>query len=347
MAKISDIKRGQSLILCVVTMAWMSLPLSAWAQSTVLYSDDFESGASGRSNNATTNHANTTRFLGRFDNNPTTTSRTFTVPAGTTSVEIEFDFYKFDSWDNNSQYGFDRFQIEVDGTQLFSLPFFTTQAARSGVTGNVSWAHSPLGPAGQIAFGSGRSWYQDQFHRVTLIIDAPGATLDLDLITALNQGGNDESGGYDNMTVTAFFPLPDVDITKSVAPVVTGDYLTPGNAVRYNFDLTSNGAAVDSGTIVLVDALPPEVTLFTGNLNGSGQPIDFTDNSAPASGLTCCTAANIEFSDTVSGPIVFGYIPTTPYDDAVTHIRITPSGGLRNAVTDLINVEFGINARIK
>ena len=341
------IYKGLSLILYGVMMTWLALPQKAWAQSTVLYSSDFEGGASGWSNNTTTNNAATTRFLGRFDNNPTTTSRTFTVPSGTTRVEIEFDFYKFDSWDNNSQYGFDRFQIEVDGTQLFSLPFFTTQVARSGVTGNVSWDHSPLGPASQIAFGSGASWYQDQFHRVTLVIDAPGPTLSLLLRTAINQGGNDESGGYDNMTVTAFLPEPDVNITKTVAPAVAGTYMLPGNDVRYSFNLTSNGAGIDSGTLVLADVLPPEISLFTGDLNGSGQPVDFSDNSTPASGLTCCAAANIEFSDTTSGPAVFGYVPTTPYDDAVTHIRITPSGGLRDASADPIDVEFGIRARIK
>ena len=266
-------------------------------------------------------------------------------------MEIEFDFYKFDSWDNNSQYGFDRFQIEVDGTQLFSLPFSTNQAARSGVTGNVTWSHAPLGPPSNFAFNMGsQPWWQDQIHRVTLIVDTPGPNLSLLLRTAINQGGNDESGGYDNFTVTAFGPppaVPDLDIIKTVEPAVAGTYDLPGNDVKYIFTLTSNGAAIDDGSIILLDPIPPEVSLFTGDLNGSGQPISFVDNSTPASGLTCCAAANIEYSDTASGPPVFGYVPALPYDPNVTYIRITPSGGVRDANTDPVEVEFSLQTKIR
>lgn len=318
----------------------------AQAQSSVIYSDNFEGTVSGWSINNTDFDADLTRFLGRFDNNPTTTSRSFTIPAGADRVEIEFDFYRIDSWDNTARWGFDRFQIEVDNTQLFSLPFSTYQSARSGVTGNVSWSHTPLAPASHLAFTGGASWYQDQIHRVVLIVESPGTTLDLDLRTALNQGGGDESGGYDNIIVTAFFPEPDVNIVKTVEPAIAGDYNLPGNDMRYVFTLTSDGAAIDAGSITLVDNLPLEVSLFTGDLNGSGQPVVFSDNSMPASGLSCCTAANIEFSDTTTGVPIFGYVPATPYDPDVTYLRITPSGGIRSASTDPVEVEFTIQTKI-
>lgn len=336
------------LLCALVAAVIFAVPITTWAQATVIYTDDFEGAVTGWSNNSTDFDADVTTFLGRFDNNPTTTSRTFAIPAGSDSVEIEFDFYRFDSWDNNATWGFDRWQIEVDGTQLFSLPFDTNQAARNGVTGNVTWSITPIAPASHLAFNmSNRPWYQDQLHRVTLTIDAPSTSLTLLLRTALNQGGNDESGGYDNFTVTAFSPEPDIDITKTVEMAVAGEYNLPGNDVRYEFSLTSNGAAIDAGSIVLMDKLPPEVSLFTGDLNGSGQPVDFTDSSTPASGLSCCTAANIEFSDTTSGAPVFGYIPATPYDPDVTYIRITPTGGIRDAATDPVDLEFGIQARIE
>jgi len=179
------------------------------------------------------------------------------------------------------------------------------------------------------------------------VIDNPGTTLDLDLRTALNQGGGDESGGYDNMIVTAFIPEPDVNITKAVEPATAGDYNIPGNDMRYVFTLTSDGAAVDSGSITLIDNLPPEISLFTGDLNGSGQPVDFVDNSTPVSGLSCCTAANIEFSNTTSGAPVFGYIPATPYDANVTYLRVTPNGGIRDASADPVEVEFTIQTKIQ
>ena len=335
-------------ILCasVWALAILLWPNAALAQSTVLYTDDFESGISGWSDNSATTHPNTTQFLGRFDNNPTTTSRNFALPAGTDYVEIAFDFYRFDSWDNVARWGFDRFQIEVDNVQIFSLPFTTDQAARSGVTGNVTWSHTPLAPASHIAFNSGRPWYQDQFHRVTLTVDTPGASLSLLLRTALNQGGNDESGGYDNFTVTAFGSAPNVDVVKTVESAAAGAYNLPGNDVRYNFTLTSNGAAVDAGSVVLIDELPPEISLFTGDLNGSSQPVIFTDNSTPASGLTCCVAANIDYSNTTSGPPIFGYLPSSPYDPDVTYIQISPSGGIRDASTDPVEVQFTLQAKI-
>lgn len=340
-------ERGNTSLFCGLIVAYWLCASSAWAQ-TILYTDDFEGTVTGWSVNNTAFDADVTRFLGRFDNNPTTTSRTFTVPTSTDHVEIEFDFYRFDSWDNNSQYGFDRFEIEIDGTQLFSLPFSTNQAARSGVTGNVTWSITPLGPASFLAFNNtNRPWYQDQLHRVVLVIDKPDPTLTLLLRTAINQGGNDESGGYDNMTVTAYPAPPNLDVTKSVSGLAVGEYMTPGNDVRYTFNLTSDGAAIDAGSIVLTDALPPEVRLFTGDLDGSGQPVTFIDNSSPSSGLTCCVAANIEYSDTLSGPPVFGYTPTLPYDEDVTHIRITPNGGLRDATTNTVDLDFGIRAQIK
>lgn len=339
--------KGCASLVCTLVVALWLCSHSAWAQTT-LYTDDFEGAVTGWSINNTEFDADVTRFLGRFDNNPTTTSRSFAVPASTDRVEIEFDFYRFDSWDNSSQYGFDRFQIEIDGLQIFSLPFSTDQVARSGVTGPVTWSVSPLGPPAFLAFNNtNRPWYQDQLHRVVLVIDDPDPALTLLLRTAINQGGNDESGGYDNMTVTAFPAPPDLDITKSVSGLTGSDYMTPGNDVRYTFNLTSDGAAIDAGSIVLTDSLPPEVRLFTGNLDGSGQPVSFTDNSSPASGLSCCAATNIEFSNTVSGPPVYGYIPAVPYDGNITHIRITPSGGLRDARTDPIDVDFGIRAQIK
>ena len=68
------------------------------AQGTVIYQDDFEGTVTGWSNNTTDFDPDVTRFLGRFANNPTSTSQTFTIPANTDQVVIEFDLYRFDSW---------------------------------------------------------------------------------------------------------------------------------------------------------------------------------------------------------------------------------------------------------
>lgn len=323
-------------------LATLALAAPALAQTTV-YADDFEAGATGWSVNTTTNNAATTRFLGRFDNSPTTTSRTFALPANTARAEIAFDFLRFDSWDDTAQWGFDRFEIEVDGVQVFSLPFASDQPARAGTTGNVEWSHTPLNAADQYAFNSGQTWYRDQFHRVVLVVDAPGPTLALTLRTALNQGGSDESGGYDNVEVLAFAG-PAVSARKEMA---TAGYALPGEWVDYSFVVESTGGALDAGSFVITDPLPAEIALFTGDLDGSGNPVTFADASTPPSGLVCCGPGTVEFSDTPSGPPVFGYVPATPTDPAVTHIRITPGGALRDASADPVEVTFGIRGTIE
>jgi uncharacterized repeat protein (TIGR01451 family) len=312
---------------------------------TVVYTNDFETlPVTGWSVNNTDFDNDYTRFLGRFDNSPTETSRTFTLPAGTSRVEVEFDFYRFDSWDNTAQWGFDRLQVDVDGTQIFSLPFSTEQVARSGANGTVDWAHTPLAAATNNAFNlTDRPWYQDQPHRVNLTVNAPGTTLDLTLRTFLNQGGNDESGGFDNVTITAFVD-PVVDAVKTVAiedAMAAPSFAIPGNNAVYTISMTNSGGAMDADSLTIIDSLPEEVILDTS------APILFVDNSTPPSGLSCCTAANVDYSDTVSGPPVFGYVPTSAFDDAVTHVRISPSGTLRDSTVDPTTVSFSFPTRIR
>ncbi len=86
-----------------LAFACLLLGTASFAQSTIVYQDDFEGTVTGWSLNNTDFDPDVTRFLGRFDNSPTSTSRTFTIPPSTERVDIVFDFYRFDSWDNTSQ----------------------------------------------------------------------------------------------------------------------------------------------------------------------------------------------------------------------------------------------------
>lgn len=327
----------------VVTLLWAG---SAVAETPVqVYSDDFETLPvdPGWSNTSTAFDSDYTRFLGLFDNAPTQTSREFTMPAGATRAEIQFDFYRFDSWDNTTRWGFDRLQVEVDGTQRISLPFSSSQSARNGLDGPVSWSHVPLAAATNNAVNlTNQPWYQDQPHRFTLVVDQPGPTLSLTLRTFLNQGGNDESGGFDNVVVTAFVP-PEINAAKSVGIVAVGPspaYSIPGNHAVYTINITNTGGQTNAGSVELIDNLPPEVTLDTSN------PIVFTD-SANASGLSCCTPAQVDYSNTTSGPPVFGYTPISPLDPAVTYVRIRPSGAIRDSRADPATVSFELRTVIR
>ena len=182
---------------------WMTLLWAGFAHGqTVIYQDDFEGAVSGWSDNSTDFAPAVTNFLGRFASGQTTTSRTFTVPPNTDELVIKFDLYRFDSWDNQAEFGFDRFEVEIDGTQIFSLPFPNPQASRSGTAGNVEWSHTPLTGREELGFNSGQFWF-DQLHRFEIIVDNPGASVSLTLRAALSQIEPDESAGYDNFLVTA------------------------------------------------------------------------------------------------------------------------------------------------
>jgi len=338
-------KHFKGLVLAVfILLTGLLVSAKAYAQSSVIYQDDFEGTVSGWTVNNTDFDPDVTNFLGRFDNSPTSTSRTFAIPPSTERVDIVFDFYRFDSWDNTAQYGFDRFQIDIDGTQIFSLPFPNPQAARSGSQGNVDWEHTPITGTVELAFGTGQWWF-DQLHQFTISVSNPGTSLDLTLRCALNQGGNDESCGFDNMSVTAFPVLPNLTAQKTVE-IVGNQYALPGNYADYTITVTNSGGTMDAGTFVLVDPISSNISLFTGDFDGNGNAVKFIDISSPASGLSCCTGSNIEYSNSVTAPPVFGYIPVTNYDPAITYLRISPSGTMRDAQVNPVNLEFVFQARI-
>ena len=137
---------------CVYSLVlWVALlhAASSQAQTLVIYEDDFEGAVSGWTDNDTDFDPDVTNFLGRFASGQTSTTRVFTTPAGADEIIIAFDLYRFDSWDNSATFGFDRFEIDIDGVEIFSLPFPNPQDARSGTTGNVDWsAHALNGDRG-------------------------------------------------------------------------------------------------------------------------------------------------------------------------------------------------------
>ena len=112
----------------VLAVGTMFLASQAHAQ-TVIYQDDFESGVTtGWSDNSIENAPMIgTNFLGRFGGPTPQVSRTFTVPAGATALEIEFDLLRFDSWDFFGPGNDDGFSVLIDGNPLFSTnaPFGT------------------------------------------------------------------------------------------------------------------------------------------------------------------------------------------------------------------------------
>jgi uncharacterized repeat protein (TIGR01451 family) len=107
----------------------------------------------------------------------------------------------------------------------------------------------------------------------------------------------------------------------------------PGAENVYTLTVQNTGlGAVDTDTLVLVDLIPTNSEVFTGNLS-AGAPYIFTDGPLP-SGLTCVFTALNSTSDCIDfskdAGATWSYVPNGAYDPAVTHIRFR-LGGKMNA----------------
>ena len=255
---------GNTFKICVRSIflwLWLCLAMNAQAQTTVIYEDDFEGTVSGWTDNSTDFAPAVTNFLGRFADGQTTTSRTFTAPAGSDELVIEFDLYRFDSWDNQADFGFDRFELEINGTEIFSLAFPNPQAARSGSAGNVDWSHSPLTDRQELAFNNSGEFWFDQLHRFEVTVNNPAASVTLTLRAALSQFVPDESAGYDNFLVTAGPPTNDILAVTETFAAVDGD--SGGTTPSVLSSDTINGTILNPSdvTITPISSTSPNVIL--------------------------------------------------------------------------------------
>ena len=149
--------------------------------------------------------------------------------------------------------------------------------------------------------------------------------------------------------------LPDLSATKSVS--VESDPLSssapmaiPGAWMLYSIEVTNTGSgSVDSGSMTIADDIDPQTTLFTGDLDGSGSPVIFTDGAgADASGLSLSFSGlgsatdGITFLDGSGTPIV----PSGAFDPAVRSLRLD-FDGMFNAASGSATPTFTITYRVQ
>jgi uncharacterized repeat protein (TIGR01451 family) len=131
-------------------------------------------------------------------------------------------------------------------------------------------------------------------------------------------------------------------VTKTSATFVPNEFSLPGNDMLYTISVTNSGGVIDSGSIVVTDILPAEIDLYYGT--GSPSPVTFTDGSgAAATGLICCSAANIAYLD--AGGLVVS--PTTGYASNVRQLRISPSGTMPSGLATPTSFQLSFRARIR
>jgi VCBS repeat-containing protein len=199
---------------------------------TIYVNENFESGATGWSNNTTETATSFSTFLGRFagSGGAQAVSKTFTLASNLQVAVVEFDLYRIDSWDGES------FRVFVNDTQSISLPLTMgvgfTQT--SGTTGNVSWVATPVTSASNVEFGG----WDDQQIRITMTITQPTASLKVGFGSTLDQAVSDESYGIDNFKITGngvAYSLTDTAGGRFAINTLTGA-VTVANSSLLNYE---------------------------------------------------------------------------------------------------------------
>jgi len=192
----------------LAVLAGLCLPGIASADG-ILYQTNFESGVidSGWGTSARLDQsAAFTRFMGRYSENTATVlnnsvSLTLPLPGDTGNgtqtyaYNLNFDFYPIDSWDGNSTTnGPDLFEVQINGSILFSYTFSNSAAGQS----------YPGAPTVGPAFLGYNPGDKDSIYRNISIPFTTGTWDHITIKWRSNglQGVADESWGIDNVNVS-------------------------------------------------------------------------------------------------------------------------------------------------
>ena len=150
--------------------------LSSSASASVISTENFNAGASGWSPNITSNLGGNV-ILGGYGvfGAGVVARKDYVLQSGQSTITIDFDFYRIDSWDN------ERFIVEANGTTLASNVYNF-----SGGTHNIG----------------GNGSFRDEKVHYSLSFDADSTLLSLAFRSTLNQGSIDESWGVDNLVIS-------------------------------------------------------------------------------------------------------------------------------------------------
>ena len=117
----------------------------------------------------------------------------------------------------------------------------------------------------------------------------------------------------------------DIDVVKTVAVFneVSGvdNFSLPGNDVTYTLEVTHrSGPAVDSGSVFLVDTLPPETIFFNGDADGAGPETTAIIAATDAPLLVFDPLTDIGYSNLSAEPSTIADCTYTPVILSLIHI---------------------------
>ncbi|MEL7131760.1 MAG: LamG-like jellyroll fold domain-containing protein, partial [Pseudomonadota bacterium] len=197
----------------------------AGSERATLYEDDFESGATGWTNNSTETDPALGTSLGRFGSADGTvaTERSFDLGSEAEQVEIQFDALLLDSWDGED------FIITLNGEEVrfshlagdTSSPASQTFTGADGATYTLDFTNTATGELGYTGPGS-VSNSQDTIMNVVITVDTPPATLTIGFGSDLNASVANESFAIDNFLIETITPSDDTLIGGTGDDTLTG-----------------------------------------------------------------------------------------------------------------------------
>lgn len=143
-----------------------------------------------------------------------------------------------------------------------------------------------------------------------------------------------------------------VAVTSDPVNGTSGPKYIPGAEALYTLNVMNSGnGALDNNSLSIVDPVPANTDLFTGNLSG-GAPYQFTDSAAPVSGVACPFIALNNLTDCIDfssdGGTTWTYVPNGGYDPAVTHLRFRPTGIMNaDTVAGAPSPNFSLSFRVR
>jgi hypothetical protein len=137
-----------------------------------------------------------------------------------------------------------------------------------------------------------------------------------------------------SLTTTTGSPteLTAVKTVEVYDPTSAGLYSLPGNDVISSLTVTNPGSSpADADSIVIIDAIPAEVTFYNGPIDdvGGSNPISFVQTGG--ANLTFTYLTDVKYSNSGIRPTDMngcGYTPSAGYDANVTFICLNPKGAM-------------------
>ncbi|MEL7480333.1 MAG: hypothetical protein AAGJ29_02115 [Pseudomonadota bacterium] len=145
----------------------------------------------------------------------------------------------------------------------------------------------------------------------------------------------------DTVTITLSAGPEDIRVEKTISvfdPTGLGLFAIPGNDVIYTISIRNEGTGqIDTDTVFLVDALPPETAFFNGDVDGPGPETGRVGFQNNGTFLTFDPVSDVSFSDGALRPTQASdcaYTPSSGYDANVRFICFSPRGVLNSAQPD-------------